>query len=148
MIVLIVKIPIAWLVVAMGDSHFLCCTVELSPHLFDHFLGVGCAVDLGFHKFKAVHLGLRLECKHTLEFTLIRRRSNETLDEMLCVLLVIVGLLLLANVVVAVTERSLPVFLEQIGMILLVHWARAWRRESVLETVGDLIVLLASDTAC
>ena len=57
-----------------------------------------------------------------------------------------VSLLLLANVVVALTEGSLPVLFVKIGVVFFVERAGTWRRVSILDSIRNVVVVMALDT--
>ncbi len=56
-----------------------------------------------------------------------------------------VGLLLLANVVGALTEGGLPVLLVQIRVVFFVEGAGTGRWVSVLDFFGDVVVVVTLD---
>jgi hypothetical protein len=90
---------------------------------------------------------LLFEHDETLKFTGVCIELRNCLDAVVCVLHVVIFLLLGPDVVRAITEWSFPVFFKQIGVILFVLSAgtRGW--VSVFDTIGNLVVLVASDTA-
>ena len=71
----------------------------------------------------------------------------DSLDVVAGVLHRIIGLLLLANVVGAGTEGRFPVFLVQVGVILDVLSAGAGSRVSVLDAIGDDVVVMTFDSS-
>ena len=147
LVVLLIQIPVARVEVSVVNSGTLSSSIEIGPHLCDGLVGVWRLVRIS-DRLEVVHVGLLLEEQFAIEIARLGVQLGNLVDEVVRVLGRSVGLLLLADVVGAVAERSLPVLLIQVGVVLNVEGARTWGRIPVLDLFGDVVVLVSLHVAC